>query len=97
MKCLGGFKNVRDVYAWNGHQIELDETKYDWGTLYEIECETVSAFLSLMLDVVLKDWYLQVDPESMKAKLETLLKGHGITYEYSKVTKFKNFINRTLL
>ena len=41
--CLGGFKNVRDVYQWNGLSLEVDETKYDWGTVYEIECEAVSA------------------------------------------------------
>lgn len=39
--CLGGFKNVRNVYEWNGLKLELDETKYDFGTLYEIECESV--------------------------------------------------------
>ena len=39
---LGGFKNVRDVFGWNGLQVEIDETKYDWGTVYELECETVS-------------------------------------------------------
>lgn len=26
-KCLGGFKNVRHVYHWNDHKIELDETQ----------------------------------------------------------------------
>ena len=38
--ALGGFKNVRDVFTWEGHELELDETQYDWGTLYELECET---------------------------------------------------------
>lgn len=37
---LGGFKNVRNVYEWNGVQLEVDETIYDFGTCYEIECET---------------------------------------------------------
>ena len=27
---------------WGGHTLELDETQYPWGTLYELECETVS-------------------------------------------------------
>lgn len=27
---------------WGGHLLELDETKFEWGTLYELECETVS-------------------------------------------------------
>lgn len=38
--CLGGFRNVRAVYEWNGLKLELDETSYDFGTCYEIECET---------------------------------------------------------
>lgn len=38
--CLGGFKNTRNVYAWEGQVLELDETCYEWGTLYELECET---------------------------------------------------------
>ncbi|KAG5564274.1 hypothetical protein RHGRI_000467 [Rhododendron griersonianum] len=39
--CLGGFKNVRGVYDWNGLVLEVDETFYDFGTCYEIECESV--------------------------------------------------------
>lgn len=39
--CLGGFRNVRAVYGWRkGLVLELDETHYDFGTCYEIECET---------------------------------------------------------
>lgn len=38
--CLGGFKNVRGVYEWKGLVLELDETMYDFGTCYEIECES---------------------------------------------------------
>lgn len=38
---LGGFENVRDVYEWNGLKLEVDETKYGFGTCYEIECESV--------------------------------------------------------
>ncbi|GAB4828213.1 hypothetical protein Ancab_040039 [Ancistrocladus abbreviatus] len=37
--CLGGFKNVRRVYEWKGLKLELDETMFDFGILYEIECE----------------------------------------------------------
>jgi len=37
---LGGFKNIRDVFSWEGLELELDETQYAWGTLYELECET---------------------------------------------------------
>ncbi|MQM03880.1 hypothetical protein Taro_036665 [Colocasia esculenta] len=40
--CLGGFRNVRGVYKWEeeGLTLELDETHYDFGTSYELECET---------------------------------------------------------
>ncbi|GAB4823572.1 hypothetical protein N2152v2_010618 [Parachlorella kessleri] len=37
---LGGFKNTRQEFDWQEHLLELDETKYEWGTLYELECET---------------------------------------------------------
>ncbi|XP_061350819.1 triphosphate tunnel metalloenzyme 3 isoform X3 [Gastrolobium bilobum] len=37
---LGGFENVRSVYEWKGLKLEVDETKFDFGTLYEIECES---------------------------------------------------------
>ncbi|KAL2620166.1 hypothetical protein R1flu_000371 [Riccia fluitans] len=38
--CLGGFRNVRNVFNWEGLKIELDETRYDFGTTYEVECES---------------------------------------------------------
>ncbi|KAJ0752038.1 putative triphosphatase [Helianthus annuus] len=38
--CLGGFKNLRNVYEWKGLVIEVDETSFEFGTLYEIECES---------------------------------------------------------
>ena len=40
--CLGGFKNLRQDYKYEGLKMELDETSYEWGTCYEIEIETVS-------------------------------------------------------
>jgi len=42
--CLGGFKNLRQDYNYEGLKMELDETSYEWGTCYEIEIETVSLF-----------------------------------------------------
>lgn len=39
--CLGGFDNTRQEVSWQGFTLELDETKYPWGTLYELEAETV--------------------------------------------------------
>ena len=39
--CLGGFRNVRSVYDWrDGLRVELDESIYEFGTSYEIECES---------------------------------------------------------
>jgi uncharacterized protein YjbK len=38
--CLGGFKNTRTEIPWEGNLLEVDQTHYDWGTVYEIECET---------------------------------------------------------
>ncbi|KAJ4791977.1 Triphosphate tunel metalloenzyme 3 [Rhynchospora pubera] len=41
LTCLGGFKNVRAVYDWKeGLVLELDETSFSFGTVYEVECET---------------------------------------------------------
>ncbi|XP_021906381.1 triphosphate tunel metalloenzyme 3-like [Carica papaya] len=37
---LGRFGNVRGVYRWRELTLELDETIYEFGTSYEIECET---------------------------------------------------------
>ncbi|KAK4433328.1 Triphosphate tunnel metalloenzyme 3 [Sesamum alatum] len=37
---LGGFRNVRNVYMWKGMKLEVDEAKYDFGEMYEVECET---------------------------------------------------------
>ncbi|XP_050214041.1 triphosphate tunnel metalloenzyme 3 isoform X2 [Mercurialis annua] len=38
--CLGGFENLRDVYEWNGFKLEVDETKFEFGVCFEVECET---------------------------------------------------------
>jgi uncharacterized protein YjbK len=44
--CLGGFRNTRSVYDLEGDSeglglvLELDETRFDFGTSYELECET---------------------------------------------------------
>ena len=46
LKCLGGFKNERMDFDWEGFKLELDETQFDWGTVYEIEVETVRLCLS---------------------------------------------------
>lgn len=37
---LGSFFNLRREYIWRGHVLELDQTSFPWGTLYEIEAET---------------------------------------------------------
>ncbi|CAL4897082.1 unnamed protein product [Urochloa decumbens] len=40
--CLGGFRNTRNVYELEdeGLVLELDETRFEFGTSYELECET---------------------------------------------------------
>ncbi|KAK3039959.1 hypothetical protein RJ639_027149 [Escallonia herrerae] len=37
---FGGFDNVRGLYKWKGLYLEVDETMYDFGTCYEVECES---------------------------------------------------------
>jgi adenylate cyclase class IV len=39
---LGGFANVRKDFAFEGHTLELDETQFEWGTVYEIEIESAT-------------------------------------------------------
>jgi len=75
--CMGGFRNRRQEYKWQGFVLELDETYFEHGTLYEIEVETDN-------------------PEAVREQLESLLSSNGIQYSYSKVSKFANFINKTL-
>lgn len=31
---------MRAVYEWQGLKLEVDETGYDFGTCYEVECES---------------------------------------------------------
>jgi hypothetical protein len=47
--CLGGFRNTRTEFEWRAPGgatsgpplvLELDETAFEHGTLYELECET---------------------------------------------------------
>ena len=45
--CLGGFRNVRSDYDWEGAKLELDETHFAWGTVFEIEVESVRPCISL--------------------------------------------------
>lgn len=40
LKYLGGFDNKRLVYDWRDFTLEVDQTSYPWGSMYEIECET---------------------------------------------------------
>lgn len=56
LKCLGGFTNVRKEIPWGGQMLEVDETQYAWGTVYEIECETTEPeSLRDSLEAFLKD------------------------------------------
>lgn len=38
--CIGGFRNVRKEFTFSGHTLELDETKFEHGTVFEIEVES---------------------------------------------------------
>ncbi|XP_051150731.1 triphosphate tunnel metalloenzyme 3 [Andrographis paniculata] len=38
---LGGFRNIRNVYEWKGVKLEVDEVKYSFGDMYEVECESL--------------------------------------------------------
>lgn len=101
--CLGGFKNLRRDYAWEGFKLELDETQFDWGTVYEVEVETVRPS-----PVASCDWSmhaasrtqecacLQEHPEKLQQKLEDFLHSQDIGFSYSQVTKFQNFKDKTL-
>mmetsp|Transcript_30132 Transcript_30132/g.85068 ORF Transcript_30132/g.85068 Transcript_30132/m.85068 type:complete len:199 (-) Transcript_30132:32-628(-) len=42
LQCMGGFKNLRREFHWEGHLLELDKTIFDHGTVFEIEVETAS-------------------------------------------------------
>lgn len=42
LKCLGGFRNERSDYEWDGYKIELDKTMFPHGTVFEVEVEAVS-------------------------------------------------------
>ncbi|KAE8705892.1 Triphosphate tunel metalloenzyme 3 [Hibiscus syriacus] len=38
--CLGGFENKKTDFHWKNLRVEVDETRYEFGTYYEIECES---------------------------------------------------------
>ena len=40
LSYLGGFSNKRLVYDWREYTLEVDQTSYPWGSMFEIECET---------------------------------------------------------
>jgi hypothetical protein len=40
---------------------------------------------------------MQDQPEALRTQLEALLSANGVAYEYSKTSKFANFVNRTLV
>ena len=45
LKCLGGFRNERSDFKWEGFKLELDRTMFPHGTVYEVEVETVCPWL----------------------------------------------------
>lgn len=68
LKGLGGFKNIRKVCNWEGFTLEIDETIYDWGTVYEVECETDKP---VYLRDSLADW---LEKQSIEYKFNTSTK-----------------------
>ncbi|KAK9862383.1 hypothetical protein WJX84_002438 [Apatococcus fuscideae] len=70
-KCLGGFRNIRDEYDYEGFVLELDETIYPWGTVYEIEVETEDPeTLKVKLEKFLND-------QKISYKYSTVTKFHN--------------------
>jgi uncharacterized protein YjbK len=111
LSCLGGFENTRREVAWEfwgegadgegGEKgggdaealpprstrtrseralIELDETRYEWGTVYELEAEAKGAAAA----------------ERLRDALEAALTTRGVAFSRSTVSKFRNFVKRTL-
>ncbi|XP_022965950.1 triphosphate tunel metalloenzyme 3 [Cucurbita maxima] len=68
---LGGFGNVRGVFEWNGLKLELDESSFEFGTLYEIECESTDPDAAKkMIEDLLKEnqiayWYSEASKFSI--------------------------------
>jgi uncharacterized protein YjbK len=92
LTCLGGFKNTRREVPWEffvgeggsgsteQRLVELDETAYEWGTVYELEAEAPGAAAA----------------ERLRDALESVLRDAGVTFSRSTVSKFRNFVRRTL-
>lgn len=59
--CLGGFRNVRSDFDWAGAKLELDETQYEWGTVYEIEVESVCARQTMPAGCAVPLWHAWQD------------------------------------
>ncbi|XVF28165.1 hypothetical protein REPUB_Repub15cG0005400 [Reevesia pubescens] len=54
--CLGGFENKREVFYWKNLKLEVDETKYEFGICYEVECESADPDgVKTLLEEFLKD------------------------------------------
>jgi adenylate cyclase class IV len=60
--------------------LELDETAYEWGTVFEVEAEAPGAAAA----------------ERVRDALERTLAAAGVPFSRSGVSKFRNFIRRTL-
>jgi uncharacterized protein YjbK len=60
--------------------VELDETRYDWGTVYELEAEAAGAEAAARL----------------RDALERALADAGVPFSRSTASKFRNFVRRTL-
>ncbi|KAF9615845.1 hypothetical protein IFM89_026733 [Coptis chinensis] len=80
--CLGGFRNVRGVYDWNGLKLELDKTQYDFSISYEIECESDDPENVKMLKPKRRYGDARIHVEKEQEDLNRLLSSQ-VRYEYN--------------
>lgn len=83
--CLGGFDNLRREYAWSPAGSN--------GRQFTLELDSTAYPWGTLYELECET----DQPEALRSELESLLASNGVAYEYSKTSKFANFINRTLL
>lgn len=72
---VGRFKNKRSVFAWQCLTLEVDETRFDFGTAYELECETATPEVTRQrLETFLKEHNISFKYSAI-SKFKRMLKG----------------------
>eukprot|EP00762_Andalucia_godoyi_P001318 ANDGO_04894.mRNA.1 Triphosphate tunel metalloenzyme 3 len=75
VRPLGGFENLRTKFEWSGLVVEVDETRYSFGTNYEIEIEcTNPALVKSNLSTVLANAGIQFT-ENQSTKFHRFVSG----------------------